>query len=196
MENAAETTIYGAELLLDYTPVEAWNVFSSIGLLKTEFDDFPFATTGPFQNLEGNETPNAPKLTFTLGASYFGASGFFANASLSFIDEQFAAADNLEEEDFRQAFADAGLDPDLGGRFTEVIESRTDLTARFGYERDGYTIYAFGSNLLDDEALNTVNYGSVVQTTGQISLIGGGLTGVSATVNRPRSVGVGIDLRF
>ena len=194
--NAAETTIYGAELLLDYTPAQAWNLFASIGFLETEFDDFPFATTGRFDNLAGNETPNAPKLTFNLGASYYGESGFFASASFSFIDEQFAAADNLEEADFRQAFADAGADPDLGGRLTEVIESRKDLTARFGYEGNGYTIYAFGSNLLDDEALNTVNYGSVNQNTGQVSLVGGGLTGVGATVNRPRSVGVGIDVSF
>ena len=197
VENAAETRLYGAELLLDYRPSTSWNLFASVGLLETEFDDFPFATTGPFENLKGREMPNAPKMTFSLGVSYTGDSGLFASAGLSFIDEQFMDADNLEEEDFRQAFADAGLNPALGARLSEVVESRTDLTARLGYEGEAFTVYAFGSNLLDDEALTSFNYGGVNQATGEVDLIRGtSINGVGATVNRPLSVGIGIDVRF
>lgn len=192
IENAGKTTLYGVELLVDYTPVEAWNFYASVGILRTEFDDFSFATQGEFENLKGNELPNAPELTFTLGAGYRAESGFFASAAYSFIGEQFSDPANLDNADFRRAFADAGLDPDDGARLTEVVEKRGDLTMRIGYELGGFTFYAFARNLLDDEAVTRVNYADVNTATGTIRFRNdaGGL------VSTPRSLGVGVDYTF
>ncbi|MEM9103282.1 MAG: TonB-dependent receptor [Pseudomonadota bacterium] len=191
--NAGETTFYGAEFLLDYTPTDNLNVYASVGLLETEFDDFVFATQGEFQNLEGNEMPAAPDLTFTLGSSYTMDSGFYMSAAYSYIGEQHSDPTNLDSDDFRQAFLDAGLDPELGAQLTEVIESRADLTMRVGYEfRQGFNVYAFGTNLLDDETLTRVNYADVDQTSGLVNFRNdaGGLA------NKPRSLGMGVDYIF
>ena len=210
-ENAGEATLFGAEILVDYRPNAEWNLFASLGLLDAEYDEYPFAVdsdgnpTNPanprFANLAGNTVPNAPEVTFTIGANYRSASGFFANASLSYIGEQFDGVDNLQEADFRAASEafnlvnGADLNVDFGGTLTEVIGDRTDLTARFGYEAENYTVYAFGSNLLDEQQVNNVNYGSVSPVTGELVLLAATQETV-ATVNRPRVVGLGLDFRF
>ncbi|MEM6898541.1 MAG: TonB-dependent receptor [Pseudomonadota bacterium] len=210
-ENAGEATLFGAEILLDYAPTDEWGVFASLGLLDAEYDEYRFAADANgvpvnpidprFANLAGNTVPNAPEVTFTIGANYQHRSGFFANGSLSYIGEQFDGVDNLQEADFRAAFEafnlanGTDLNVDFGGTLTEVIEDRTDLTARFGYEADNFTIYAFGSNLLNEEVITNVNYGNVSPITGEVVLIGPTSETV-ATVNRPRVVGVGIDVNF
>ena len=192
--NAGESTLYGLELLLDYSPNAAWNFYSSLGLLKTEFDDFQFASEGEFENLAGNEFPNAPEATFTLGGSYDHVSGFYANASFTYVGTQFSGIDNLDSDDFRRAFIDAGLDGDLGAQFTEELEDRTDLTARIGYNAENYSVYVFGTNLLNDEELTSVNFGSVNSESGRVALSIPG--NVFATANTPRAYGVGVDLKF
>ena len=191
VENAAETTLYGAEFLLDYALNESWNIYASVGYLETEIDDLPFARQGEFQNLAGNELPNAPHLTYTVGASYESASGFYANAAYSYIGEQFSSIENLDSDDFRQAFADAGLNPEDGARFTEVINSRGDLTMTAGYKFNGFNVYAFGSNLLNDESLTWVNLATVNQGSGQIVLVN-----AAGIPNQVRTYGVGLDYEF
>lgn len=213
IENAGETTLYGAELLLDYSPTSELNLFASVGLLKTEFDDFPFAFLTPatpdsgdsdarfpanpddprFFNLAGNETPDAPNISFSVGANYEHPSGLFGSATFTYIGEHFADVDNLEEEDFRAAYIAAGLDPDFGETLTEKIDDRTDLTLRIGYEADNFTIFGFATNLLNNETLTDINYGSASQGSGQVEL---SPNETFATVNTPRAFGVGIDLKF
>ncbi|MEM1390558.1 MAG: TonB-dependent receptor [Pseudomonadota bacterium] len=210
-ENAGEATLFGAEFLVDYFVNDEWNIFASLGLLSAEYDDYPFAVDADgnpvnpdnpeFANLSGNTVPGAPEVTFSLGANYRHTSGFFANASLSYTGEYYDGVDNLEEDDFRAAFEafndanNADLNVDFGGTLTEVIEEKTDLTARFGYETDTYSVYVFGSNLLNEEQINNVNYGSVSPQTGELVLLGATQETV-ATVNRPRVLGLGIDFRF
>ncbi|MEM1133218.1 MAG: TonB-dependent receptor [Pseudomonadota bacterium] len=210
IDNVGETTLYGAEFLIDYSPNRQWNIFASVGYLQAEFDDFPFAVDGDgnpvnptdprFANLAGNEVPGAPDLTFTLGVNYEHPSGFFGNVSFSYIGEQFAGVENLEGEDFREAYIAAnaanpglGLNPDFGATLTELIDDRTDLTIRIGYEGDNFTIFGFVTNLLNTETLTDVNFGLVNQATGQIAL---SPNETFATVNTPRAFGAGIDVRF
>lgn len=193
IENAGETTIYGAEFMLDYTPNEQWNLFASVGLLETEFDDFPFAPTGPFQNLAGNEVPNAPNVTATVSVNYSNPNGFFVNGSFSYLSELWSAVDNLDSNNFREAFIAAGLDGDFGATLTEKIDSRTDLTMRVGYETGRYLFYAFGTNLLDEEAVTDANLANVNQATGVVTL---NSADTVATVNTPRAFGIGVDVAF
>ncbi|MEM0911494.1 MAG: TonB-dependent receptor [Pseudomonadota bacterium] len=210
-ENAGEATLYGAELFVEYAPTNNASIFLSLGYLNAEYDDYPFAVDANgapvnaadprFANLAGNTIPNAPELSFSIGGNYEHPSGFFVNASISYIDEQFDGVDNLQEDDFRAAFEafnqanGTDLNVDFGGTLTEVIESRIDLTARIGYQGDEYEIYVFGTNLLDDESVTNVNYGSVSPITGELVLIGSTQETV-ATVNRPRVIGLGIDMSF
>ncbi|MEM9168642.1 MAG: TonB-dependent receptor [Pseudomonadota bacterium] len=203
IENAGETTLYGAEFLLDYSPTDEINLFASVGLLQTEFDDFPFAIDGTgapvnptdprFANLAGNEVPEAPNVTFTIGANYEHPSGFFGNLAFSYIGEQFTDVDNLDGDDFREAYAAAGLDPEFGATLTEVIDDRTDLTLRIGFETEYVTIFGYATNLLNTEVLTDVNFGSVNQVSGAVAL---SPNETFATVNTPRAFGIGVDLRF
>lgn len=212
--NAGESTIYGAELYLAYQASEALDVFASVGYLKTEFDDFPFAINPDgapanaadprFTNLAGNEFPSAPNWTFSIGANYTHSSGLFANATFSFISSQFADASNLTNDDFLEAYQainqaniDAGQPPLLneafGATLTEKLDSRTDMTLRGGFQTETWKVYGFVTNLFNSEVLTDVNFGSVNTATGEVLL---SPNETFATVNTPRTFGVGAELGF
>ncbi|MEL7488194.1 MAG: TonB-dependent receptor, partial [Pseudomonadota bacterium] len=138
--NAGESTIFGAELVTDFQVTEELNLFGSLGLLNAEFDDFPFATPGsPFDNLAGNELPQAPSVSFTVGASYNHRSGFFGDASLNFTGPSESGLENLDEDDL------------LPG-VTERIDGRAVVNGRIGYRAERFTLYGFVTNLFDDNA--------------------------------------------
>lgn len=190
--NAGESTLYGAEITLDYTPSENWNFFLSTGLLETEFDDFEFATTGPFENLAGNEFPFAPNLTFTFTTNYQHDSGFYASGTFSYTGGQFTDATNLTAEDFAQAFEDAGLDPALGANISEDVDSRSLLTLRAGFRTDRFNVFIAGTNLLNTDQLRSRSFGAVNSQTGEIDLA----SNAQGLVLPPRSFRVGIDFTF
>lgn len=193
IENAGESTIYGAEFLIDYTPHTDLNLFASIGLLKTEFDDFEFATTGPFENFNGNEFPFAPNLTYTLGANYDHKSGVYANATFTYTGSRFSEPANLDGDDFAQAFDDEGLDPAFGATLTNELESYEELTLRLGYRNDRINVFAAGTNLLGVEELRSIAYGTVNSETGAVDLRDDSLSGL---LIRPRSFRVGVEVSF
>ncbi|MEM9286868.1 MAG: TonB-dependent receptor [Pseudomonadota bacterium] len=192
IDNAGESTLYGAELSLDYTLNDNWNLFASIGLLETEFDDFDFASTGPFQNLAGNEFPFAPSITFTFTTNYQHESGLYASGTFTFTGRQFADATNLTGEDFAQAFANDGFDPVVGATVTEEIESRSDLTLRVGFRTDRFNVFAAGTNLLNNQQLRSRSFGAVNTQTGEIDIEGN----AQGLVFAPRSFRVGVDVSF
>ncbi|MEM7740838.1 MAG: TonB-dependent receptor, partial [Pseudomonadota bacterium] len=193
VENAGESTLYGAEFLVDYNPSTDLNLFASIGLLKTEFDDFAFATTGPFENFEGNEFPFAPNLTYTLGANYDHKSGVYGNATFTFTGSRFSEAANLDNNDFAQAFDDEGLDPALGATLTNELESYEELTLRLGYRTDRYNVFVAGTNLLGVEELRNNAFGTVNSETGEVDLRDSSLSGL---LIRPRSFRIGVEVNF
>lgn len=192
IDNAGESTLYGAEFTLDYTLNENWNFFLSTGLLETEFDDFEFATTGPFENLAGNEFPFAPNLTFTFTTNYQHESGFYGSGTFTYTGSQFTDATNLSSDDFAQAFADAGFDAADGANLTERVDSRSDVTLRAGFRTDTFNVFVAGTNLLNTDQLRARTFGSVDSQSGEIDLT----ANAQGLVFAPRSFRVGVDFFF
>ena len=200
--NAGESTIYGLELTAEYDINEAFDAFVTLGLLETEFDDFPFAVdsdgnpTNPgdprYANLAGNDLPGAPNLTFTIGGSWEGANGLFADGSFSYVGEAESDAINVDEDDLRRALIDGGFDPNLAAGLTERSDVRTDLTARFGWQSDRISVFVFGSNLFDDDGTAVKGFSSVSRESGQLALVDEPFF----TLQPPRVIGAGIDVSF
>lgn len=74
--NASTATSDGAEFELQWQPSKEWNVHGGVAYLKTKFGKFAASGVDPatgasiLVDLTGGEFPNAPKLTYNLGASY------------------------------------------------------------------------------------------------------------------------------
>ena len=200
--NAGESTIYGIELLADYSVNDNTNVFLSLGLLETEFDNFPFAVDADgvpnnpanpeFANLAGNSFPGAADVSFTIGASWENDRGLFASSSFTFIGESESDIDNIDNNDIRTAFMNLGLDPNLAGSQTTTSENRTDLTARVGWSNDNMTVYVFGTNLLDEDGLAGKSIGSIGAESGTLEFTGQPI----ATIQSPRTIGAGVEFSF
>ncbi|MEM9758432.1 MAG: TonB-dependent receptor [Pseudomonadota bacterium] len=148
VENAGESEVYGMELSVSYQASEDLNVYATLGLLETEFLDFPFAEVpGPFENIAGNSFNNAPNTTFSAGLSYDHPSGLYTNWNVSYRGEQYSEIANLSVNE---------------------VESATLVNARLGYRRDKWNIYAFANNLFDDRFATQRSYANVDAATGEI----------------------------
>jgi outer membrane receptor protein involved in Fe transport len=182
--NAGESRIYGLEVTGDFDVTEGLEVYGSLGLLDAEFEDFPFAAPGsPFENLSDAELPQAPSLTFTVGATYTHASGGFADLSLAHTGPSEAGLENLGEAELEAAGL-TGL--------TERLDARSFLNGRVGFETERFTAYLYARNILDEDDVQFVNLASVDTTDGSINVF----DEPSQTLTEPRTFGVGVDVRF
>ena len=70
LANAAEGTYYGLESQIDYYPHDALHLYSSIGLLKAEFDEYndPNPTA---VDVTGRTPANSPEYQYNVGFDYF-----------------------------------------------------------------------------------------------------------------------------
>lgn len=175
--NAGESEFYGAEAMLDYALSDELSLFLSLGLIETEFTDFPFAVDAngdpvnlsdpTFANLAGNEFPVSPSITASAGAYYQHASGFFADTTLSYTGEYFSGVENL--------------DVNRAGDFTLV-------NGRVGYRTAAVEIYLFAENLFDSRAITEQSLVAVPAASGIETVE----TGPLIRVNRPRVYGIGL----
>lgn len=133
--NAGKSTSYGGELEVSYQATERLNLFSSIGLLHTEFDDF--VASG--NDYSGQAFPAAPGRTLVLGYLWGGDTGWFSLGNVKYTSSfnsriEAGIAEPIE------------LDP-----YTTV-----DLSA--GYAWNGARLTAYATNLFDAEYF-TYEYG-------------------------------------
>ncbi|MEM0984908.1 MAG: TonB-dependent receptor [Pseudomonadota bacterium] len=203
-DNVGESEILGLELSVDYQPTDELDFYGSLGLLESEFTDFPFAINtpdSPFASLNGNTPPLAPSATFTVGGSYNHQSGLFIDSSLNFTGSTESDIANLREEDLlnpdiRGSFTNIGIDPAtaavLADGLDEVGDDRTTVNLRFGYRQDNFTISAFATNLFDDDNLIQRNFASVLANSGTINLF----PNPNFTIQQPQTLGVQLDLSF
>lgn len=170
--NAGESEIYGLEVYTDYQATDDLNLFASIGLLETEFTDFPFASVpGEFENLAGNSFPAAPSLSGAVGANYENPNGYYASGSLSFRSSQDSEVANLD---------------------VNVVDGYTLANARIGYRFDNFNIYAFGNNLFDERFVTRKDFAAVNTGTGDVNF----RNNARFQVNEPQIIGVGIDFEY
>ena len=126
--NAGESTVTGAEAQGGYWLDPRVQLYGSLGLLSTRFDEF----RDEERDLTGNEFPFAPSWSGLAGISVRLADHWSGNAEVA------AQA---------AAFSNAGNDP----RFQ--VGERTLVNGRFGYQRGAFGVFAFGRNLLDEAYL-------------------------------------------
>ncbi|MEM6415429.1 MAG: TonB-dependent receptor [Pseudomonadota bacterium] len=200
--NAGKSRLYGLELSGDYKPNDSLDIYGSLGLLRAEFTDFPFANTGPFENLEGNRLTNAPTVSFTIGANYKHSSGVFANASVNYQGPRESDIFNLDQNDFSRLVgridAEAAEDDDITpldpriANVTTRLESRIVANARVGYSEDRYSVYVYGSNLFNDNSPIIQNLAAVNATNSNLVPLAASNVGFAP----PRVFGIGVDLTF
>ncbi|MEM6485719.1 MAG: TonB-dependent receptor [Pseudomonadota bacterium] len=171
-ENVGESELYGAEITVDYRPSGNFSAFATLGLLHTEFTDFPFAfIDGEFANLAGNEFPAAPGVTASAGFSYQAANGFYISGSGSYTGETESEVANLGANRNNDYF---------------LVNGRLGL--RFG----PYDIYSFANNLFDERFVTRRDFAGVNTGTGAIDV----RPQARFQVNQPRIVGVGVQAAF
>lgn len=161
--NAGESRLYGAEIEGEYAFENGLALFGSVGLLKTEFTDFDTASG----SLNGNEFPESPSLTATLGATYEANNGVFANAVASYTDDYFSTGSIRNDEALR-------------------VDSFTRVDAQLGYMFDnGARVALYVDNVFDSNYVTSLNNNNNF-----------GLRPSEATVSDPRTVGVEVLARF
>jgi iron complex outermembrane receptor protein len=134
--NAAASHAYGAEFEARWRPIPPLQLFASLGLLQTKFDDFVRGNQ-PGENFTGNEYPDAPGYTLAAGAMYRSAQGWFVGA-------------NVRHTDGYQSTGDVDNSP------TQYVDSYTVVDARAGWEWENYTLTVFAKNLFDEKYLTAV----------------------------------------
>ncbi|MEM9621434.1 MAG: TonB-dependent receptor [Pseudomonadota bacterium] len=127
--NAGESRIIGGEIDVRSVPITGLEVHASVAYADTEFTDF--VTGGTV--FTGNEFPYAPKLTAALGVEYAFRSGVFVAADASYTDGSFRDIQNTADLDNK---------------------SRYLLNARIGYESDRWSVFAYVTNLTDEDYWN------------------------------------------
>ncbi|MEM7017026.1 MAG: TonB-dependent receptor [Pseudomonadota bacterium] len=173
--NVGSSEIYGLELELRKDLTDSLDMFATVGLVKTEFQDFPFAVDASgnpvnaenpiYANLAGSEFNSAPKTTLAIGLSWNAPSGFFASGNVSYASSQFSDVTNLEEN---------------------KVGNYTLVNARAGYRHKNWSVAAFVDNLFDKrfvgrQGLSTVNTGSGISEPNMQPFF---------AINDPRVVGV------
>ncbi len=154
--NVGESELFGAEAELRALMTDSIEVFASVGLLDTEVtEDRREDPVGG--SLQGDEFSFAPDMTATVGMLYRAPNGFSAAVDVNYQGESEPLLANF----------DAGRKND----------SRAIVNARLAYEQPRYSIFVFGSNLLDELYLANAE------------VAGGGVV-----VGDPRTYGVGFSV--
>lgn len=137
--NAGRSHLYGAEVEINGKPfpeafggtLRGFEPFASLGLLKTQFDEFLNNCDDDGENCEdsaGNSFPYAAPLTGTLGANYRLRS-FFAFAAATYNAAYYGQASNAEDS---------------------RVPAKTLVNARLGYQLDRIRLSLYGRNLTGD----------------------------------------------
>ena len=133
IENAAEATLWGAELLTEFDVTPHLNLFANIGYTKTRFDEFIGNINNTPTDLSGNEFNQSPRWTGSVGAAYDIGYGFGVELDVNFTDKSYYTVENLPEE--------------LNSSFTLV-------NARIEYQSDSFwAVQLYARNLFDKQYL-------------------------------------------
>ncbi|MEM8964534.1 MAG: TonB-dependent receptor, partial [Acidobacteriota bacterium] len=125
-ENVGESEINGFEVDFTYRPPSPWEIYGSVGFAHTEFTEFDSASQG---DLSGNRFAGAPEWTAAFGVNYRFGGGWFVHGDVGYQSEAFSSVEN---------------DADL------ILDERTLLNFRGGYETARYSILGYIENVTDE----------------------------------------------
>lgn len=148
INNAAKVETSGFEAEATLYATDGLTLNASLGLLKAEFDSFPGGGSGG-ADVSGNELPNAPELTYSIGAVWKHPvpalrSRLLVRGDVTHVSKVWTTADNTKTTPYNSAYP--GTIP-----FGQ-LEARTQVDARIGLMSDSETweVYAWGRNLTDE----------------------------------------------
>jgi outer membrane receptor protein involved in Fe transport len=130
-DNAAEGTNSGLEAELVYAITPSWEIFASLGLLDTQFEDF---INSAGEDLDGEEQAHAPGYQFFAGLAYYSGRGLYARLEVEGKDS-FYYSDSRRQADNPD---------DLESDAYELVN------ASVGYERERWDLRIWGRNLTDE----------------------------------------------
>jgi iron complex outermembrane recepter protein len=135
--NAGSSHSYGAEFEARWRPIAPLQLFATLGLLQSEFDELKLGPTQADDH-SGNEYPEAPAFTVSAGGMYRDPAGWFVGADVRHTDGYYSNGN-------------------VSNVSTGVVDSYTVVDARVGWEWEKYTLTLFAKNLFDEDYLTTVN---------------------------------------
>lgn len=133
--NAGQSSLYGLEIDMAYRVSEQLELYTGLGFVKTEFDDFVNQNT----DYSGNEFPYAPQMTAALGGEYRFDQNWFMQLNANYIADHFSFADNDTDAE---------------------IPSRWVVNTRAGFEREDWSVVLYARNLLDENYFTQRNVSS------------------------------------
>ena len=142
--NATSGSNYGAEIESAWTINDYVNVYGSLGLLETEFNDFIDANQN---SLTGAEQSHAPSYQFNVGINYQPTDEWLFNISVDGKDEFYFSDTRYFDYGYDGIFAPIP-DEDLKS------ESIILLNASVSYIQDNWQVKLWGRNLTDKEYAN------------------------------------------
>jgi iron complex outermembrane receptor protein len=147
--NGGSSHAYGAEFETRWRPIAPLQLFGSVGLLKTKFDEYS-TNQG---NFSGKEFPESPAYTVAAGGMYKARSGWFAGTNVRYTDGYYSAGD-------------------LANTALRFVDGYTIVDVRTGWEWEHYTLTVFAKNVLDKEYLTSISQGATEATVGDERLVG------------------------
>ncbi|RBQ31147.1 TonB-dependent siderophore receptor [Arcobacter sp. FW59] len=153
-ENAKKAHSQGIELDGTYFLTDNWSLSGAVGLIQAKYDDYD---VGGGRNLDGEKMGNTPNYTANLGISYLPNSGVYGRVDLN----------------------TRGKTNFFNQRTSSMIEADGGITAnaKIGYKISDWDIYAYVTNLTNEDYIDTYM-----------------LTMVS--FNEPRKFGIGAIYKF
>lgn len=184
--NGPEQRLIGAELETAYRVSDNFSTFFNASVLDAEFtEDFTTVATPPagqpapfFDLMEGNSPAHAPKLTFASGYTYsypLGLNGLrlTSNGAFHYVGERNTQVQNYPSTE---------------------LDSLEILNLRIGIENDVWAVNFVATNLLNDIEEVDMAANSLAHFINANGILDADPT--SANVNRPRTLGVNLSLRF
>lgn len=142
--NATSGSNYGAEIESAWTINDHVNVYGSLGLLETEFNEFIDANQN---SLTGAEQSHAPSYQFNVGVNYQPTDEWLFNISVDGKDEFYFSDTRYFDYGYDGSFAPIP-DEDLKS------ESIILLNASVSYIQDNWQVKLWGRNLTDEKYAN------------------------------------------
>lgn len=136
VENAAEAHSQGFEFELHAKPAAGFDLFGGVGYTEVVFDDWTAREmvrgNGSVSYIDydysDKDMPNAPKLTYNIGAQYRHKSGLFGRVDMNSSGDYYSDAKN-----------------------TQKIEGVELVNLRLGYETERYDIILWAKNITNEE---------------------------------------------
>ncbi|MDO6747600.1 TonB-dependent receptor [Gilvimarinus sp. 1_MG-2023] len=135
--NATAGSAYGLEAEINWQANDSLVLFTSLGLLRSEFDEFASYAhakadedTGTPYDLSGHDLPHAPRYQFTVGGEYFFTEQLFARVEVEGKDSFYFSSRHEAQSDAYEL-----------------------VNARLGYTTRRWEVALWGRNLTDEDTL-------------------------------------------